>query len=231
MMATQRGQARDPHDRALFREMASRLYVSVLADILDRLDRRNQVLDAAVRPLVNTSAATVVGRAAPMAFAPCEKAHDDPYRTQIEAIDALQAGEVAVLASNGVRSCALWGELFSTAATARGVRGMVADGYHRDTEMIERIGFPIYSLGSLPRDISGRARVSEFGRPVVCAGVLISPGDIVFAEKDGVVAIPADVADATLELAFEKVSRENSAREELRSGDTLAAVWQRHRVL
>ena len=89
---------------------------------------------------------------------------------------------------------AVWGELFSNAAKARGARGFLTDGCHRDTRMVLALGFPIFSRGPRPVDISGRGTVISSGRPVEVAGVVVRPGDVVFAEVDGVVIIPQAVA-------------------------------------
>ena len=71
----------------------------------------------------------------------------------------------------------------------------------------------------------------SFGRPVQVAGVTVHPGDIIFAEIDGIVVIPSDVARTVIERAFAKVATEDGARGDLRSGSLLAEVWQRYRVL
>jgi 4-hydroxy-4-methyl-2-oxoglutarate aldolase len=63
------------------------------------------------------------------------------------------------------------------------------------------------------------------------AGVVVRPGDVVFAEIDGVVIIPQDVAEVTLSRAFEKVAKEDGAREDLRKGHLLSEVWSKYRVL
>ena len=113
---------------------------------------------------------------------------------------------------------AVWGELFSNAAKARGARGFLTDGCHRDTRMVLDLGFPVFSRGPRPVDISGRGTVISIGRPVEVAGVVVRPGDVVFAEVDGVVIIPQDVAEETMSRAFEKVAKEDGAREDLRDG-------------
>jgi 4-hydroxy-4-methyl-2-oxoglutarate aldolase len=211
--------------------MASELYVAVISDILDSLGFRDQVLDASLHPLGRSSERPLVGRASTLRFEATSDVLENPYDEQIRGIDTLAVGDVVVLAGMGLRACAIWGELFSTAAAARGARGAVIDGYHRDTRMIESMGFPTFSTGPLPRDIAGRAHVVEVGGTVSCAGVSVDQGDIVFAERDGIAVIPAAIAEETIDRAFEKISKEDNARDDLRRGDTLAEVWSRYRVL
>jgi hypothetical protein len=97
----------------------------------------------------------------------------------------LQPGEVVVSGVGGMTNVAVWGELFSNAAKARGARGFLTDGCHRDTRMVLDLGFPVFSRGPRPVDISGRGTVISIGRPVEVAGVVVHPGDVVFARSTG----------------------------------------------
>ncbi|MFI7687424.1 hypothetical protein ACIBQ6_00050 [Nonomuraea sp. NPDC049655] len=85
---------------------------------------------------------------------------------------------------------ACWGELFSAAAKGRGAAGVVCDGYVRDRAKILDLDFPVFALGTRPVDYRARMRVAAVQEPVTCGGVLITPGDPVPAEDDGVVAVP-----------------------------------------
>ena len=184
-----------------------------------------------MRPIDPSQAPVLVGRAATVVVAPQFEVVATPYTNQIAAIDTLKPDDVVVIATGGNDEIAVWGELFSNAAVARGARGLVTDGCHRDTRMIQQLGFPVFSHGSRPVDISGRGTVVSYGRPVEVAGVRVEQGDIVFAEIDGVAVIPQAVADEVVTRAFEKVAKEDGAREDLRNGALLADVWARYKVL
>lgn len=216
---------------ALYDRMARELYVAVISDILDSLGYRHQVMSAAIQPVQRDARGVLVGRAATVLFAPQYETVPEPYTTQIAAIDALEPGDVGVLATGGYQGAAYWGELFSNAARARGARGILTDGYHRDTRKILDLGYPVFSIGARPFDISGRATAISYGRPVVCGGVLVKPGDIVFAEIDGIAVIPQEVAAQTVEGAFAKVAKEDRARDDLRAGALLSEVWRKYKVL
>ena len=218
-------------DTALFEQMARNLYVAVISDMLDGLGLRNQVMRPTVLPIDPAQAPVLVGRAATVVVAPQFEVVATPYTNQIAAIDTLKPDDVVVIATGGNDEIAVWGELFSNAAIARGARGLVTDGCHRDTRMIQQLGFPVFSHGSRPVDISGRGTVVSYGRPVEVAGVRVEQGDIVFAEIDGVAVIPQAVADEVVTRAFEKVAKEDGAREDLRNGALLADVWARYKVL
>lgn len=217
-------------DNALFDMMADRLYVAVLSDILDGLGFRGQVLQPGIVP-VQPDRRPLVGRAATVVIGPQFEVVEQPYTNQIAAIDALQPGDVVVSGVGGLRDVAVWGELFSNAALARGARGTLTDGCHRDTRMILDLGFPVFSRGARPVDASGRCTVISYGRPVAVAGVNVRPGDIVFAEIDGIVIVPRDIAEETVERAFAKVAKEDGARADLRAGLLLSEVWTKYRVL
>jgi regulator of RNase E activity RraA len=218
-------------DPSLFDLMAEKLYVAVISDILDGLGYRRQVLQPGILPLLRDALAPMVGQAATMLIGPQFEVVDQPYTNQIAAIDALQPGDVVVAAVGGMTDIAVWGELFSNAALARGARGFLTDGCHRDTRMLLDLGFPVYSRGARPVDISGRGTVISHGRPVRVAGVDVEPGDIVFAEIDGIVIVPSAVAEETVRRALEKVAKEDGARADLRSGHLLSEVWRKYRVL
>ena len=220
----------DP-DAALFDRMARELYVAVVADIIDGLGHRHQVMRAGIRPVLPDPRRVLVGRAATLLVAPQHERPEQPYAAQIAAIDALRPGDVPIIATGGLTTAAVWGELFSNAARARGARGALTDGYHRDTRMLLDLGFPVFSAGARPFDIAGRATVVSHGRPVECGGVLVHPGDLVFAEIDGIAVIPREVAAEVAARAFAKAATEDRARDDLRAGALLADVWQKYRVL
>ena len=155
----------------------------------------------------------------------------DPYGMEIEAVDSILPGEVVVVSTGGSRRNAPWGELLSTAAIARGARGAVIDGLVRDVGRIQQLGFPLFAAGIKPVDSRGRGRVVSFNVPVQCGGVLVSPGDLVFADLDGVIAIPASLVDEVVRLATDKVSREKHSREELQKGAYLRTVYDKYGVL
>jgi 4-hydroxy-4-methyl-2-oxoglutarate aldolase len=216
---------------ALFDRMASELYVAVISDILDSLGFRNQVMNSTIQPVDKGTRNVLVGIAATVHFAPQYEVLPNPYTTLIEAIDALQPGEVAVLATGGLDGPAYWGELFSNAALARGARGTVIDGFHRDTRQVLDLGYPVYSKGASPLDSWGRATALGYGHAVTCGGILVNPGDIIFAEIDGIAVIPQQLADQVIEGAFAKVAKEDRCRDDLRAGALLSEVWKKYKVL
>src|SRR6185436_8994950 len=116
---------------------------------------------------------------------------EDPYAIEIEAVDSLLPGEVAVIGTQKSKRNAPWGELLSTAAKARGARGAIVDGLIRDVKKMEELGFPVFAAGIKPVDSMGRGWVTSYNDPVECAEVIVHPGDFVFADYDGVIVVPS----------------------------------------
>jgi regulator of RNase E activity RraA len=119
----------------------------------------------------------------------------------------------------------------STLAKRSGAAGCVCDSQIRDCVRIIDMGFPVYYAGIRPLDSMGRARVMAYDVPVSCGGVLVQPNDIIFADFDGVVCIPRQLAEQVVTAAKEKAGKENASRKELIAGKTLRAVYDKYKVL
>src|SRR5690348_12126696 len=116
----------------------SRLYAAVVSDILDDLGHRDHTLDPAIRPL--SRGEVIAGPANPFLVTEVHQIPAEPYAGEISALDDIRPGEVILVAAGGSVRAACWGELFSTAARARGARGTVVDGYCRDARSITALG-------------------------------------------------------------------------------------------
>ena len=201
---------------------------AVFSDVLDKMGLREQTVSPGVVPLGRGG--TLVGWARTALSVPVEVPPARHYGGEIDFIDGLRPGDVAVVDCSG-RPAAAWGELFSTAATGRGARGAVIDGLIRDRRKIAELGFPIYARGHRPTDSLGRVSIQQTDVVIRLGGVQIAPGDLIVADEDGITVVPrAHAAEAT-ERAVIKATTENKARDLLLGGGTLAEVWERFRVL
>ena len=216
-------------EAALFDALQRDLYTGVLSDVLDGLGYRDQAMDASIRPVV--PGFTVVGRAHTVLSSDIYELPDDPYSMEIAAVDSIRPNDVVVAATNHSTRTCFWGELLSTAATVRGGRGAVIEGYTRDVRKIEQMGFPVFTTGMRPVDSAGRGIVVSYGKPIVCGGVLVRPGDIVFGDVDGIVVIPQEVESQAISLAQAKLSSENRMRDQLLTGRTLRDVYDEFGIL
>ena len=203
------------------------LYTPVVADVLDRLGYRDQAMRADVRPLFPGARTAGVARTVRTVkvhgVAPVE-----PYKGEMAAVDGLRSGDVMVVSEC---DASFWGELLSTAARYRGCRGVVIDGYTRDTRAIVALEFPVFCRGVHPADSLGRIDVAEHDVPIRCGGVLVNPGDLILADEDGIVAVPSPVAERALTLAEEKVRGENLVRRALSEGMSVTEAFRQYGVL
>jgi 4-hydroxy-4-methyl-2-oxoglutarate aldolase len=209
--------------------LAAALTSAIVSDSLDSLDVRSQVMAREIGPLVTGS--RVAGRARTIQYAPTETSPDDPYGAAMDFIDGLDGGSVAVIATAADARTAYWGELFSAAAKGHGAVGAVCDGPVRDVGKIRALGFDVFAPGSRPIDFRGRMRVVSTGETVRCGGVLVSPGDLVVADDDGVVVVPGAVEAEVLARAVARATAERSVLADLLGGASLREVWERWHVL
>jgi 4-hydroxy-4-methyl-2-oxoglutarate aldolase len=204
-----------------------RLYPAVVSDVLDRMGYRQQAMAPEIRPLFPE--ARLCGRAMPVLAVPCYSVPEkDPYKLELEAVDHLRAGDVMVVSRiDG----SFWGELLSTAARYRGARGIVVDGYTRDSLSIIEMGFPTFVRGIHIADSLGRLEVAAYDVPVVCGGVRVSPGDLLLGDFDGIVVVPGEAAEEAIARAEEKVSGENLVRKHLQEGMPVSEAFRRFGVI
>jgi len=216
-------------DLELFGQIEQYLYTAVISDSLDELGYRNQALREFMRPLSPND--RFVGWARTFSYVDIYHIPENPYAMEIAALDSILPGEVVVVSTAGSLQNAPWGELLSTAARARGARGAVIDGLVRDVRKIQDLEFPVFARGIKPVDSKGRGTIIDYNVPIECAGARVSPGDLVFADYDGVVTVPAEVLPNVIQLAMEKVEKENGSRAELLQGAYLKDVFAKYGVL
>ena len=215
-----------------FKTLAGELYSAVISDTLDSFGLMHQAMRPFIRPLDDTL--VIFGRARTGRFVergPLPEG-ENPYLIEVKLLDDLKPGDISVLACGGpTDTIAPWGELLTTASIARGASGCVTDGLVRDVRHIRSLRYPVFHGGIGPLDTKGRAYMTEMDTTVVCGGVTVKSGDLVFGDVDGVVVIPSEYADRVIARAREKITSENHSRDELRRGLLLREVYEKYGVL
>ncbi|MBI3666177.1 MAG: RraA family protein [Acidobacteria bacterium] len=223
------GRAATPEEIRLFEHLEKNLYTAVVSDSLDQLGFRHQTMREYLRPL--QPSACFAGWARTLSCSDLYYIPEDPYDLEIEAVDSILPGEVVVVSTQQSKRNAPWGELLSTAARARQARGAIVDGLVRDVKKIEALGFPVFAAGIKPVDSMGRGIVTDYNLPIECGEAQVNPGDLIFADFDGVVVIPRQAVEETVRLATDKATKENHSRADLMKGAYLRDVYQKYGVL
>ncbi|TVR37736.1 MAG: RraA family protein [Nitriliruptor sp.] len=207
-------------------ERLGRCYTGAVYDVLRERGLTRQVLPAGIAPLDPTS--TVAGVAFPIAGHVDEEASDhDTLLAWTRFLSRVPAGTVVVCQPNDHTSAHM-GELSAEALQQRGVHGYVVDGGCRDSSAVLARGFPVWCRYLTPRDIVGRWLCDAIDTTVEIGGVRVDPGDLMLADRDGVVVVPAAHAEEVVAAAGKAIDTESAVRRAIRAGTDPDEAYRRH---
>jgi 4-hydroxy-4-methyl-2-oxoglutarate aldolase len=216
------------NDAELFRNILDSLYTPVVGDILDTLGYTHQFLPQPIQPMKETM--RLVGRAMPVQIADAWGKQSDPFGLMTAALDQLLPGEIYV-ATGGSQNCAAWGEIMTATARVRGAVGAVIDGFHRDTLRVLEQNWPVFSRGRYAQDAGMRSKIVAYRCPIEIGGVHIDPGDLIFGDMDGILAIPHAVEEQAMALALEKARGEKVVRKAIEAGTSSTEAFRKYGIL
>ncbi len=201
---------------------------ATLTTILLKKGLRNVWIRGAF-PLAS-DAARIVGRAFTLRFIPAREdlatpaSWNSPTSTRA-AIEQMPAGCVAVVDANGVTDAGFWGDILCARMALRGVAALVSDGVVRDLAGVLATGLPVWARGTAaPPSVAGLTFV-DWQQPVGCGGVAVFPDDVIVADGDGAVVIPAALVEDVAALAGEQERLEEWIMNEIKGGAALPGLY------
>ena len=172
----------------------------------------------------------IVGRAFTVRFIPAREdlatpaSWSSPISTRA-AIEDMPAGCVAVVDANGVRDAGFWGDILCARMAMRGVAGLVSDGVVRDRAGVLATGLPVWAAGAAAPPSVAALTFVDWQKPVGCGGVAVFPDDVIVADGDGAVVIPAALVEEVAALAVDQERLEDWIMGQVKGGAALPGLY------
>jgi regulator of RNase E activity RraA len=207
-------------DRNAIIERTMKLYVAALSDAADEVGIGLVCMDSGIVPLTKNKRMAGFARTGKLVRSPPNRLYDEKQLDVFmslgtEAVD----GDLLIIDMAGATDCSAWGQILTKIGLTKGVRGAVVDGTSRDIPDIDKMNFTVFARGRHPGTMRGRLDMESVQKPIVCGGVTVNPGDLIFGDSDGVVVIPADRIEDVLKHAEEVVATDDWWSEKLDDGE------------
>jgi 4-hydroxy-4-methyl-2-oxoglutarate aldolase len=201
-------------------ERTLKLYVAALSDAADELGIGAVCMDRGIKPLTKSNQMVGFARTGKLVRSPATQPYDEK---QLDLFMSLATkaddGDVIVIDMAGAADCSAWGQILTKIGISKGVRGAVVDGTSRDVHDIDKMDFTVFARGRHPGTMRGRLDMESVQKPVVCGGLTVNPGDLIFGDGDGIVVIPAHRIEEVLSHAEQVVATDEWWSDKLDEGE------------
>lgn len=204
----------------------SRFYTPLVSDTMERMGFESPAIDSSIQDILPDPSRRVWGYAFPCRVVPADEYIE--ITTLLEMVDAIPVGAFVLVAADAPIDAALWGGMMSARARARRAVAAAVNGAVRDVAQIASLNFPVFAAGRCIQDIRRRGYMHSYNVPVAFGGKSVHPGDLVFADANGIVRIPANIIDevhAELTRAFRE---EVSTQKGLVDGQDARQLFERY---
>jgi len=197
-----------------------KLYVAAVSDAADEVGIGLVCMDRGIVPLTNNKRMAGFARTGKLVRSPTNRPYDEKQLDVFMSLGTEAAdGDVLVIDMAGATDCSAWGQILTKIGQTKGVRGAVVDGTSRDIHEIDKMNFTVFARGRHPGTMRGRLDMESVQKPIVCGGVSVNPGDLIFGDGDGVVVIPAERIEEVLTHAEGVVETDDWWADKLDEGE------------
>lgn len=212
-------------DRKLLSNLKNHLSSSLLSDLLDDLGYQNQVIKG-LSP--NFSHAKVIGRAKTLLLRPLEPGEDfKGIYDALSSYDTIVPDDIIVV-ENETPEYAYFGELNAHLAIRSGANSVIVNGHTRDGAEVQRSGLTVFSCGYTCQDVRKRATVGSVNKKVTVRGVDVSPGDLLFGDREGVIVIPKNIENTVIEKVYQRASNEKNILVDISMGERVENLVKKY---
>lgn len=179
-----------------------KLYVAALSDAADEIGLNTVCMDRGIVPLTKNKRMAGFARTGKLVRCAPNRPYDEKQLDVFMSM-ATEAsdGDIIVIDMAGADDCSAWGQVLTRIGKRLGVRGAIIDGTSRDIDDIDKMDYAVFARGRHPGTMRGRMDMESVQKPIVCGGVTVNPGDLIFADGDGIVVIPQEHIETVLSHA------------------------------